>query len=93
MNARNTIEEINKVIKAFVLEQYMFGYNEDELGNDSSLLELGVLDSTGIIEMVAFIEHRFKIPVLDEEITPENFDSINYISSFVNKKNKIIEEY
>lgn len=80
------MENINDGIQRFLMENYLFGFDENEFDRDSSLLELGVLDSTGIMELVAFIEQEFNIEVLDSEIIPENLDSINYISRFINKK-------
>lgn len=81
-----TIEEIRNGIRKFVLENYLFGYDENELDNNSSFLELGVLDSTGIMELVALIEREYNIEVLDSEIIPENLDSIDCISRYVCRK-------
>jgi acyl carrier protein len=86
MNIDKTMEEVNTSIREFVLENYLFGYDEDDLDNDSSFLELGVLDSTGIMELVAFLEKEFDIEVSDSEIIPENLDSINCISNYVCSK-------
>ncbi len=51
-----------------------------------SFLDLGVLDSTGIMELVAYIQRQYKIKVKDEEIIPDNLDSVNAITSFIIKK-------
>jgi acyl carrier protein len=67
-------------------ENFLFGYKDDELLDDTSFLEIGVLDSTGIMELVAFLEREFKISVLDEEIIQENLDSIDLISDYLLKK-------
>ncbi|MNW50076.1 hypothetical protein D3C74_275160 [compost metagenome] len=67
-------------------ENFLFGYKDDELFDDTSFLEIGVLDSTGIMELVAFLEREFKISVLDEEIIQENLDSIDLISDYLLKK-------
>lgn len=81
-----TIGQVIEKIRGFILENYLFGYEEDELCNEASFLELGVLDSTGIIELIAFVESEFDIEVLDYEILPENLDSIDCISRFVHSK-------
>lgn len=81
-----TIEEIRNDIRKFVLDNYLFGYEDKELGDDLSFLNMGVLDSTGIIELVVFLEEKYAFEVLDEEIIPENLDSINCISKYVNTK-------
>ena len=58
-----------------------------------SFLELGILDSTGIMELVTFIEREFKIKVEDQEIIPENLDSINSIVNLVVRKQLVKKEY
>lgn len=86
MGCEITIEQIAEDIRSFLFENYLFGYDEQNFSNDSSFLDLGVLDSTGILELILFIEGKFHIQVLDEEILPENLDSINCVSSLVYKK-------
>lgn len=86
MECKITIEQISEDIRNFLFENYLFGYDEKNFCNDSSFLDLGVLDSTGILELILFIEGKFQIQILDEEILPENLDSINCVSSLVYKK-------
>lgn len=76
-------EEIRLCIRKFLFENYLFGYEENELEDDSSFLRLGVIDSTGILELVTLIEQEFHVEVLDHEIIPGNFDSIRCISRYV----------
>jgi acyl carrier protein len=73
-------------IRNYIFEYFLFGYEEDELKDDMSFLDLGVLDSTGIMELVAYIQRQYKIKVKDEEIIPDNLDSVNAITSFIIKK-------
>lgn len=80
------IDVIMESIRKFLLENYLFGYEEEELRNDSSFLELGILDSTGIMELVTFVEEEFLIQISDEDILPENLDSIECISRYVYSK-------
>jgi len=80
------IKEIKNEIRSYMKENFLFGYKDDELLDDTSFLEIGVLDSTGIMELVAFLEREFKISVLDEEIIQENLDSIDLISDYLLKK-------
>ena len=79
-------------IRVFVMENFLFDDNGD-LGNNTSFLEHGIIDSTGILELVAFIEETFEITVKDEELIPENLDSIanvvRYIQENVEYKNGI----
>lgn len=80
------IQKIKDTIRMYVKDNFLFGFNDEDLHDDTSFLEIGVLDSTGIMEMVTFIEREFGVSVLDEEIVSENLDSINMISNFVSKK-------
>jgi acyl carrier protein len=57
-----------------------------QLGNEASLLGRGIVDSTGILEVVAFLESEFGVSVADEEMLPANLDSINNITAFVERK-------
>jgi acyl carrier protein len=72
-------------IRAFVIENYLFG-EERKLENDDSFLETGIIDSTGVLELVRFLEATFGIKVADEELIPDNLDSINKIVAFLQAK-------
>ena len=79
--------EIRDRVRAFVVENFLFGEDEG-LKDDTSLLEEGIIDSTGILELVSFLEEEFTISVEDEELIPENLDSINYVVSYLERKIK-----
>lgn len=72
-------------IRAFIIENYLFG-EEGKLGNDDSFMESGIIDSTGILELVRFLEVTFGIRVADEDLIPDNLDSINKIVAFLQAK-------
>ena len=72
-------------IRAFVIENYLFG-EEGKLGNDDSFMESGIIDSTGILELVRFLEATFGVKVADEDLIPDNLDSINKIVAFIETK-------
>lgn len=72
-------------IRAFVIENYLFGV-EGKLRNDDSFLETGIIDSTGVLELVRFLEATFDIKIVDEELIPDNLDSINMIVAFLHTK-------
>ena len=72
-------------IREFIIENFLFG-NSDGLNDDSSFLEEGIIDSTGVLELITFLEQEFSIKVDDEELIPENLDSINNISEFLKIK-------
>lgn len=64
----------------------MFTEDDTELKNDHSFLDMGILDSMGILEVIALLEDDFNITVEDEEMIPENLDSINNLLAFIQKK-------
>ena len=75
--------ETVKIVRTFLFDNYMI---EDDLDNDDSFLEKGIIDSTGILELIVFLEETFNIEVEDEEVIPENLDSVNKIDSYINCK-------
>lgn len=78
---------IEKQVREFILENYLFTDDESALDNDDSFLEKGILDSTGILEVIYFIEEEFEVKVDDNEMVPENLDSVKNIVAFVASKN------
>ena len=74
------------VIKAFIMDNFMMGRNPEELTDSDSLLDKGIIDSTGVLELVGFLEERFAIAVDDEDLVPENLDSINNLVTYVERK-------
>lgn len=73
-------------IRGYILENFLFTDDQSALSNDDSFLEQGLVDSTGILEIIAFIEDDFNITIEDEEMVPENLDSVDNIIAFINKK-------
>jgi acyl carrier protein len=76
---------IENKIRAYVAENFLFG-DAGQLGVDDSFLDKGIIDSTGILEIVMFLEEQFGIKVADNEMLPENLDSIGNIARFIGKK-------
>ena len=72
-------------IRSFIIENFLFG-DDDSLKDETSFLEEGIVDSTGILELVAFVEQDFGIRVEDEELIPENLDSINNVVKYLGRK-------
>jgi acyl carrier protein len=70
-------------IRKFLVQQFPATKN---VGNNESLLNNGLLDSLGILEVVAFIEKEFEITVSDEDLLPENFSSVHSLSNFIQLK-------
>ena len=68
------------------MENFLFGQGSTELREDESLLDRGLIDSTGVLELVGFLERRYTISVDDRELIPDNLDSIARIVAFVEAK-------
>ena len=73
-------------VRRFLLENYLFTTDEGALANGDSLLQKGIVDSTGMMELIHFLEDAFSIGVEDREMTPENLDSVDSIVAFVSAK-------
>lgn len=77
--------EIEREVRAFLVKNFLFGKAE-ALKDDAALLG-GVIDSTGVIELVMFLQEQFAITVEDEEVAaPENFESVKNVVAYVEKK-------
>ena len=73
-------------IKNFIIENFIIDGSTATLDNDQSFLESGIIDSTGILELVSFLEEHYTIKIEDEELIPGNLDSVNNVVSFINRK-------
>lgn len=80
------MSSIEPELRQYVLDKLLFGRTEVELRGDASFLESGIIDSTGVLELVAFLEEKFQVKVEDEDLIPANLDSVNAITRFVEKK-------
>ena len=76
--------EVN--IKNFIAQNLLFSDNGYTYSDDDSFLEEGIVDSIGVLELVAFVEDQFGITVDDIEVTPDNFDSVTKLSGYVRRK-------
>jgi acyl carrier protein len=72
-------------IRQFIADRFLFG-DDTKLGDEDSLLEAGVVDSTGILELISHLEERYGIKVNDDELVPENLDTIAAIAAFLARK-------
>ena len=73
-------------IRKFIANSFMYREGVDSLKDTDSLLERGLIDSTGVLELVFFVEKTFGIKVNDDEVLPENLDSIQRIASLIQRK-------
>lgn len=79
-------KDIRAKLLNFLQNNFLYNESAEEIDADESLIDKGYIDSTGIIGLVAFIEKAFNLTVYDQEIIPENFDTLNNILAYVNKK-------
>ena len=79
------MNDLRNAIKEFVVENFLFGEGNG-LEDNTSFLEEGVIDSTGILELITHIEETYEIKVEDTELIPENFDSIDNVVAFLERK-------
>ena len=80
---------IKQTIRRYVLENFLFTDDESTLKDDDSFLASGIIDSTGVLEIMLFVEETFDIKVEDEEMLPENLDSIANLVAFVQRKQAV----
>ena len=77
---------IENKLRSFVLENFLFTDEQDALKNDDSFLGMGIVDSTGIMEVILFIEEEWGFTVANDEMVPENLDSIESLVTYVGRK-------
>ena len=80
-----TQDEIGQIVHAFIRENFIFDAQK-VLVDDESFLESGVLDSTGILELISFLGERFNVDFQDDELVADNFDSVSKVSGFIFRK-------
>ncbi len=78
--------EIATKIKTFIHDNFLLGDKRKEINEDESFLQSGIIDSTGVLELVNFIEETYNIKVEDEELVPENLDSIKNLIAYISRK-------
>ncbi|MEA3191873.1 MAG: hypothetical protein QOD26_206 [Betaproteobacteria bacterium] len=83
-------KEIRRQVRDYVVTSFYVA-DADALADSASLIKTGIIDSTGVLEMVAFLESTFGVRVDDEEMLPENLDSIARVAAFVCRKKACVE--
>jgi acyl carrier protein len=73
-------------IRQFIVENFLAGKDDPSFKNNDSFMETRVIDSTGIMELLEFVEEEWGISVQDSELTPDNFDSVVKVAGFVQSK-------
>ncbi len=80
------MKDIEESVRKFITTNFVLGARGSGLGRDQSLIEAGVIDSTGVLELTAFLEQEFGIRVEDLELIPDNLDSVAKIVNYVTRK-------
>jgi acyl carrier protein len=80
------MRSIEQAIREFLATNFFLGDDPAGLAGSASLIEAGVIDSTGVLELVGFLEEHFEIRIQDDELVPENLDTIDNIVQFVTRK-------
>lgn len=75
-----------QTVRGFIADNFLFRAENEALGDDQSLLDSGIVDSTGVLEIIAFLEQTYEISIADSEIVPENLDSVGRIVDYVERK-------
>jgi acyl carrier protein len=79
---------LQQEIRNFIVENFLFG-EEKGLTDNSSFIKEGIVDSTGIMQLVSFLQDQYRIAIEDEELVPENLDSIAKVSAFIEEKRRM----
>ncbi len=85
----STTLSIETQIRNYILENFLYTSDQGKLKNTDSFLEDGIVDSTGILELLMFVEETFGIKVEDEEVIPDNFDSVERLTRYICMKKGI----
>jgi acyl carrier protein len=83
------MEQMRRQLRRFVIDNFLLGRDDVGLTDDASFLDHGLIDSTGVLELVSFLERRYDITIEDEELVPENLDSIASLVAFVTRKRQV----
>ena len=73
-------------LRKFIIDNFLFGKDSVEFSDDDSFLEMSLIDSSGVLELVGFLEDKYDITVRDNELVPENLDSINQLVRYLEMK-------
>ena len=79
---------VEQKVRDYILDNYLFTDDQSALSNEDSFLDKGIIDSTGIMEVIFFLEEEFGVQVDDEDMVPENLDSVKNIVAYIERKTK-----
>ena len=73
-------------LKEFLISNFLFSEDAVQFSGEDSFLEKGIIDSTGILELIEYLEDSYSIAIEDDELIPENLDSMNNVETFISRK-------
>jgi len=85
------MEETQQKLRAFITDNFLFGRADQKLSDEDSLIENGIIDSTGVLQLVSFLEQECGVHVEDDEIVPDNLDSLRKLTAFTTRKSSFVE--
>ena len=80
------MQTVQEQVRVFIIENFLFGDAPDSFDGETSFLQSRIIDSTGILELVAFLENQYGIAIEDHELDPMNLDTLNRIAAFIERK-------
>jgi len=83
---RATLDDVRREVTTFIVNNFLFGNKADSPAPETSFIESGLIDSTGVLELVAHLEAKYGVSVADDEMVPSNLDSVANIAAFVVRK-------
>lgn len=78
--------DVKEQIRNYIAENFLFSSNGFTLDDEESFLEAGVVDSLGVVELVSFVEENFNVQVPDDDIVPDNFDSVDNLAAYIARR-------
>jgi acyl carrier protein len=81
-----TADDVRREVTTFIVDNFLFGNKADAPAPEASFMETGLIDSTGVLEIIAHLESKYAVSVADDEMVPQNLDSVANIAAFVVRK-------
>jgi acyl carrier protein len=82
-------EDVRAKLRAYIMDNFLMSDDDTSLDDGQSLLDTGVIDSTGVLELIQYLEETFGFAVDDDELVPQNLDSVNNLMAFVGRKQQV----
>jgi acyl carrier protein len=80
---------VKQELRQFIIDSFLFG-RDQAFSDQDSLIENGLIDSTGVLELIAFLEEKYSMRIDQDEMIPDNLDSIERLSTFIRRKNAVL---